>query len=87
MATAQDVAEGIRDLNVDWDNAEELHQTLMHLHEIIEATQERLHQVAQSLEETALKPQYHEAVAEAAGSLNGAAEGLQEVVGGGVLQG
>jgi hypothetical protein len=87
MATSAQVAEGIRDLNVDWDDAEELHQILMHLHEIIEATQERLQRVGDKLSETALKEKYADAVAEAAGSLSGSADSLQSVVGGGVLRG
>jgi len=87
MATSQQVADQIRDLNVDWDDAEELHQILVHLHEIIAATQERLQRVGDSLEETAIKPEDRDAVQEAAGTLSGSADQLQEVVGGGVLRG
>jgi hypothetical protein len=87
MATSRQVAEQIRDLSVDWDDAEELHQVLMHLHEIIEATQERFQRLGDKLAETALTERYSEAVAEAAGSLSGVADQIQSVVGGGVLQG
>lgn len=87
MATSRQVAEQIRDLNVDWDDAEELHQILMYLHEVIEATQERLQRVGDSLEETAIKPEYRDAVQEAAGTLSGSADQLQQVIGGGVLHG
>ena len=87
MATSRQVAEQIRDLNVDWDDAEELHQILMYLHEVIEATQERLQRVGDSLEETAIKPEYRDAVQEAAGTLSGSADQLQQVIGGGVLRG
>jgi hypothetical protein len=87
MATSQQVAEQIRDLSVEWDDAEELHQILMYLHEIITAAQERLQRVGDSLEETAIKPEYREAVNEAAGTLSGSADQLQEVIGGGVLRG
>jgi uncharacterized membrane protein YccC len=87
MATSQQVADGIRDLNVDWDNAEELHQILMHLHEIVQATQERLQLVADKLPETAIKPEYSDTISESAADLNGVADKIQSVVGGGVLQG
>jgi hypothetical protein len=86
MATSAQVADQIRDLNVHWDDAEELHQILMHLHTIIEATQERLQSISDRLPETAIKQSYADAVAEAAGSLSGSADQLQSVIGGGVLR-
>ena len=87
MATSAQVADQIRDLNVHWDDAEELHQILMHLHEIIDATQERLQAVSDRLPDTAIKQAYADAVAEAAGSMRGSADRLQDVIGGGVLRG
>ena len=87
MATSQQVADGIRDLSIEFSDAEELHQVLMYLHEITEATREKFTQLADRVGETALKPQYEEAIQDAASSLSGVGDQLQSVVGGGVLQG
>lgn len=87
MATSAQVADGIRDLSVDFDDAETLHQTLMHLHEITEATREKLQNLGERVAETGLKEKYAEAIQDAAGSLSGVGDQLQSVVGGGVLNG
>lgn len=86
MATSMQVADGIRDLNVEWDDPAEFHQILVHLHEIVRATQERLQAVADRLDETPLRQEYQGPVAEAAGSMSGIADQLQQVTGGGVLR-
>ena len=87
MATSAQVADGIRDLDVDFDDAETLHQVLMHLHEVTEATREVFERLAEKVKETGLKEKYGETIEEAAGSLSGIGDQVQEVVGGGVLQG
>jgi hypothetical protein len=87
MATSQQVADGIRDLEVHFDDAEELHQVLLHLHEITEATREKFQQLGDRVSETGLKEHYADAIHEAANDLSGVGDKVQSVVGGGVLQG
>lgn len=88
MATSAQVADAIRDLDTDFDDAETLHQNLVNLHEIIAATQEVLQRTGDKVAETPLnKAGYSDAIHEAAGNLSGVADQLQQVVGGGVLQG
>lgn len=87
MATSAQVAEGISDLDIDFDDAETLHQVLLHLHEITEAVQGRLNSLADRVAETGLKEKYSDAIKEAASAQSGVGEQLKDVVGGGVLQG
>lgn len=79
-------ADQIRELGGgSFEDAEELHQTLTHLHDITAAVSDTYRRIGDKLEET---PQtgYADAVKEAASSLGAVAEELQGRIGGGVLR-
>ena len=86
MADVQSIADSIRDVggNMDTDDPQQIHDTLVSMHDIVRAVQETLQQMADQLPETGVKDRYAEAVAEAASGLNGIADQLQQEVGGGV---
>lgn len=87
MASSAQVADGIRDLTVDWGSAEELDEVLRNLHQIGEAIHDKFQVLADKLQETALKEAYGQKIAEIAGDYAGSADKIREAVGGGVLQG
>jgi hypothetical protein len=86
MATAQQAADAIGDINIDWDDANELDEVVKHISQVIHALREKVQRLADGVDETALRETYGQAIGEAAGSLGGVAEQLHETIGGGVLR-
>lgn len=71
----------------EFDDPQDVHDTLTGMHEIIAATEEVLRRWGESLQETGVHPKYAEAAAEAAAAMSGIAEELEAVTSGGVMRG
>ena len=86
MASAQQAADAIGDIHMEWNDANDLDEVVMNISSVITALQEKVQRLGDGLEETALRETYGAAVKEAAASLSGIADHLHSVVGGGVLR-
>lgn len=71
----------------DFSDPQDVHDTLAGMHEIVRAQQEVLSDWAERLAETGVHPAYAEAAQEAASSMNGIADSLEQVTAGGVMRG
>lgn len=69
---------------MDTDDAQQIHETLVNLHDVLRAVQETYQRIADQLPETGTKESYADSVSEAASALSGIADKLQAEVGGGV---
>jgi hypothetical protein len=85
-STPQEIADSIRDIPIDWDDANELDEILKSLHAPIEAMKEKLQRLSDSLEVTAIIDSYKDAISGASGSLTGVSQQLADVIRGGVLR-
>lgn len=73
--------------NRDFDDPQDVHDTLTGMHELVAALQETLHGISERLAETGVHPVYSQAAAEASQAMGGIADELQSVTAGGVMQG
>ena len=82
------VADQVREMGTtEFHDSNHAHEVLVNLHEIIEAAQETLHNVAEQVREApGITDDYAEAADEAASSLSGVADELQGKIGGGIVQ-
>jgi hypothetical protein len=82
------MADQIRELGGrEFEDPQDVHDTVSGLHELIAALQDVLHGYGQALPETGVHPAYAEAVQEAAGNMAGIADSLESVTAGGVMRG
>jgi methyl-accepting chemotaxis protein len=69
----------------EFADSNDVHDALVHMHEIIDATQGALHQMGEQVGDMpGIIPAYAEAIAEAASSLSGIADALQSRIGQGI---
>lgn len=88
MADTQSMAEQIREMGGhEFDDPQDVHDTLTGMHELIAALEEVLRRWGEALQETGTHPRYAETVQEAAAAMSGIAEEVEEVTKGGVMQG
>lgn len=88
MATSAQVADGIRDLNVEWSDSNELHEILTDLNEPARAMYDKFQVLADKVaEEPGVKDQYAQSIAEIANDFAAAADKLKEAVGEGLVRG
>jgi hypothetical protein len=84
----QAMAEEIRQQGShEFADPQDVHDTLVGMHEIVAAVQETLQQWSEQLSETGVHPAYVDATESAAASMSGIAEELQQVTAGGVMHG
>jgi hypothetical protein len=88
MADTAAMADEIRSMGGrEFEDPQDVHDTLAGMHEIVAACQETLAHWGQQLGETGVHPAYAEAAQEAAGSMAGIADQLEGVTSGGVMRG
>ena len=82
----RETAQNIRSMGgKEFADSDDVHNTLIDLHQIVDATQEAMYRLAQKIGELpGIVPEYAQAAFEAAGRLSGIAENLHSVVGEGV---
>jgi len=82
----QEVAQGIREMSgSEFQDSDDVHDTLVNLHEIVAATQESMHNLGMQIYDLpGVVPEYSEAAFEAAGRMSGIADDLQAKVGQGI---
>lgn len=88
MADVREMADQIREIGgQEFRDPQHVHDSLVEMHEIVRATQETLHQMAEKFRETGVHPRYPEAAEETASGMAGLADELESVTAGGVMQG
>ena len=89
MTDVMATAEQIREMGAtEFHDANHAHESLVNMHEVIAATQEWAHQMAEKIREApGITNDYAEIADEAAASLSGVADQVQEGVGQGIVQG
>ena len=81
-------ADQIREMaSHEFADPQDVHDTLTGMHELVSAMQEVLSQWGETLAETGVHPRYAGAAHEAAGSMQGISEQLEQVTAGGVMRG
>lgn len=85
MANVHEAADGIKEMILQWIDANDLDQTLEDLHEIPRAVQEAFRQYSDRLrDDTNLSERIPEAIAEASAAMSGIADQLRETISFGV---
>jgi hypothetical protein len=88
MADTAAMADEIRSMGGhEFADPDDVHSTLTGMHEIVAACQETLARWGEQLGETGVHPAYADAAREAASSMTGIADELEEVTSGGVMHG
>ena len=89
MSDVMAMAEQIREMGAtEFHDANHAHESLVHMHEVIAATQEWAQQMGEKIREApGITNDYAEVADEAASALSGISDGVQEGLGEGIVQG